>query len=202
MSPSDELTGCSFVLAQRAQVLAGDWLQLDISALRHIVDFMKSVPKCTEVSEQAVVAILLVGMATRFTHQLNRGIRHRTHTKPTGWRTLQEVHALRALRSLVRHYRESDCSLRRLAVDGNLTPAYLSQILLSVGGRGYREYLVALRLLDAIEALASTPLSIKELARKAGYRHTTTFEHEFQRYFGLSPTRFRCLIAVGDGLLA
>ena len=54
-------------------------------------------------------------------------------------------------------------------------------------------YILQLRMNEALNLLSNTGLSIKEVAPECGYNDAAYFSRTFSRYFGLSPKKYRGL---------
>ena len=54
-------------------------------------------------------------------------------------------------------------------------------------------YILQLRMNEALNLLSNTNLSIKEVARECGYIDAAYFSRTFSKYFGLSPNKYRSL---------
>jgi AraC-like DNA-binding protein/CRP-like cAMP-binding protein len=73
----------------------------------------------------------------------------------------------------------------------NLSLWHLSRLFKRSTGLGFREFLNAVRLDRAREALRTTHLSIKEIATIVGYNHTSDFTRRFKAAHGMCPTEYR-----------
>lgn len=54
-------------------------------------------------------------------------------------------------------------------------------------------YILQLRMNEALNLLSNTNLSVKEVARECGYPDAAYFSRTFSKYFGLSPNKYRSL---------
>jgi two-component system, response regulator YesN len=58
-------------------------------------------------------------------------------------------------------------------------------------GVTFRDFTQALRVVRAIERMASSDLSLSEIAFSVGFNSLTTFERAFRKWMGLSPSDYR-----------
>jgi len=90
------------------------------------------------------------------------------------------------------HYMEPGLDARELAAVLNLSSRRMSTIFLSASGATPHHYLRALRIHKAKEILlANSQVSIKEIARRVGYKDPSHFVYSFRQLEGTSPERFR-----------
>jgi AraC-like DNA-binding protein len=78
-----------------------------------------------------------------------------------------------------------------LAARLHLSPSHLQRIFKRETGVRLGEWLIAQRLEEAAYLLANSYLSVKEIARSAGYEHVSSFIRAFERRYVLTPTRYR-----------
>ena len=80
----------------------------------------------------------------------------------------------------------SDC-----AVAVNLSDSYLSHLFKEATGASLGHVLHEQRLQKAACLLATTNLSVKEIASAVGYEHTSSFTRAFERRFEQAPRTYR-----------
>jgi AraC-like DNA-binding protein len=78
-----------------------------------------------------------------------------------------------------------------LAAQLHLSPSHLQRLFKRETGARLGEWLIAQRLEEAAYLLANSYLSVKEIARSAGYEHVSSFIRAFERRYVLTPTRYR-----------
>jgi two-component system, response regulator YesN len=78
-----------------------------------------------------------------------------------------------------------------LAAQLHLSPSHLQRMFKLETGVRMGEWLMAQRLEKAAYLLANSYLSVKEVARSAGYEHVSSFIRAFERRYVLCPTRYR-----------
>lgn len=91
-------------------------------------------------------------------------------------------------------YMEQECeqaSLRRIARQVYVTPAYLSQLFKMNTGRTFIEQLTEIRINKAKQMLKNTHLKNFEVASKVGYQDSRYFSQIFKKKVGLTPSEFR-----------
>ncbi len=95
-----------------------------------------------------------------------------------------------AARFIYQHHREP-VSLAQAADVGHLSPTYFSKRFRQVTGMGFKEYLTHVRLLDAMQLLKTTGMSITDIALTCGFSDGNYFGDVFKKAQGISPDRFR-----------
>lgn len=82
-------------------------------------------------------------------------------------------------------------SVQDAAAAAKLSPSHFSRVFKSQTGYSPYEYVVLRRIDEAKHLLASTPLSVKEVAYRVGYNSEENFIHSFQKKVGVTPGAFR-----------
>ncbi len=88
------------------------------------------------------------------------------------------------------HYTE-ELDNRQLAKRFNYHPNYLSQLIAEQTGTPLHQYLIKLRIRQAIYLLQNTQLSVSEISRQTGFKSPSYFSHYFKQCTGYSPREFR-----------
>ena len=78
-----------------------------------------------------------------------------------------------------------------LAAQFRLSASHLQRLFKRETGMGIGQWLIAQRLHRAAYLLANSYLSVKTIARSAGYEHVSSFIRAFERKYSVTPTRFR-----------
>ncbi len=86
-----------------------------------------------------------------------------------------------------------DLSLKILAADFNVSPAYLGQLFKEETGKFFNDYVTQIRLRAARALLLETNLKIGELICRVGIPNQSYFNRMFKKAFGVSPVEFRRL---------
>lgn len=90
-----------------------------------------------------------------------------------------------------REFANPALDLQRVAEQCHLSAPYLSSLISTDTHHGFRTHLSVIRTLHAAHLLATTALSIAEVADKSGFKSTTVLDHAFRKRFGLTPGQFR-----------
>jgi AraC-like DNA-binding protein len=78
-----------------------------------------------------------------------------------------------------------------LAAQFHLSASHLQRLFKRETGMPIGEWLIAQRLHRAAYLLANSYLSVKAIARSAGYEHVSSFIRAFERNYRLPPMRYR-----------
>lgn len=81
--------------------------------------------------------------------------------------------------------------IRDLALKFHLSPSYLQRLFKQQTGVSMGEWLNEQRLQRAANLLATSYMSVKEVACVVGYEHTSSFIRAFERRFRQAPARYR-----------
>ncbi len=100
------------------------------------------------------------------------------------------VSAASILEYIHSHYAE-DLSNKMLAELFNYHPNYISQLIAEQTGTPLHQYIVKLRVHQALYLLQNTELPINEIACQVGYKNTSYFSHYFKQCTGHSPREYR-----------
>lgn len=98
-------------------------------------------------------------------------------------RTGQYIDALRGV------YR-TDAGLEAIAAQFGYSPEHFIRIFKSRVGVSPHQYIVSLRMSDAVRMLAGSA-SLDEIAAAVGYADGRSFSNAFRRYYGVSPGTYR-----------
>ena len=67
----------------------------------------------------------------------------------------------------------------------------LQRVLADFAGTGFRDLVLRVRMWHARQMLSDTDESVREIARRLGYREASDFPKAFHRYHGVSPSHYR-----------
>ncbi len=98
--------------------------------------------------------------------------------------------ALRALELIEARHAE-ELSLEGLASEIGVSPSHLSRLLGRVAGLGFADCLSRFRVERAKYFLASSSVSVKEVAGLVGFRDPAYFARVFRRFEAMSPAEYR-----------
>jgi AraC-like DNA-binding protein len=82
-------------------------------------------------------------------------------------------------------------TIRDLALELNLSPAYLQRLFKLQTGLCMGEWLSERRLQRAAQLLAGSYMSVKEIAHAVGYEHSSSFIRAFEQRFSQPPSLYR-----------
>ena len=102
-----------------------------------------------------------------------------------GGRSAVEVRVLRTIESGTA-YKITD-----LAAQLRMSTSHLQRLFKRETGVRIGEWLITQRLQKAEYLLSNSYLSVKEIARAAGYEHMSSFIRAFERVYIVTPTRYR-----------
>ncbi|BES64397.1 response regulator transcription factor [Gottschalkiaceae bacterium SANA] len=98
----------------------------------------------------------------------------------------------RVMRYLQVHYQDDELDLTQVALEFELSPNYLSNLLRKETGGGFVEALNCIRIDAAKEMMkASREIKIYEVAEACGYKSQHYFSRIFKRMTGLAPKAFQ-----------
>jgi AraC-like DNA-binding protein len=119
---------------------------------------------------------------------MSKRVRSEASAAPRGDVTAQSVVERRVLKLI-----ESGApySIGDLATQLHLSPSHLQRLFKQETGLRMGEWMATFRLQKAAYLLANSYLTVKEIARAAGYEHVSSFIRAFERKYVLTPTRFR-----------
>ena len=89
-------------------------------------------------------------------------------------------------------------NISELATQFHLSSSHLQRLFKRQTGVRLGEWLIAQRLHKAAYLLANSYLSVKEIARSAGYEHVSSFIRAFEHKYCMTPTRYRERAAAAD----
>jgi transcriptional regulator GlxA family with amidase domain len=86
---------------------------------------------------------------------------------------------------------DSDLALDEIARRVASSRRQLQRAYAEIGRTTFREHLTAVRMRRAAELLAGGRLTVREVARRVGYRQPAQFAKAFRRATGASPSAYR-----------
>lgn len=97
---------------------------------------------------------------------------------------------LRAMEYIDRNYKE-DINLEDISDAVGLSPVYLHKLFLKATGQTPHQLLLKKRLTMAKELLASSDMSLVNVAAECGFSSQSYFNAVFKKHFGITPLTFR-----------
>jgi AraC-like DNA-binding protein len=176
--------------AQKAQTLGLVWLEADpVRLLSRVSDLILEIPRPRRDEGREAVTLILSRVAAALFRP------ERPNEWPASPRVHRahggHVHVTRAMNCIRREFANPALDLRGVANVCRLSPPYLSDLIASNTHHGFRVHLHTIRILHAAHLLATTPLSMKEVADMSGFKSTAALDHEFKRRFHMTPGQFR-----------
>lgn len=95
------------------------------------------------------------------------------------------------IEAFVKENYKRNITLRELAENMYMHPAYLGQLFIQKFGMGFNEYVHKLRMEEAKRLMKGTILKNHEIAQRLGYCNYNSFLIQFQKYMDMKPTEFR-----------
>lgn len=86
---------------------------------------------------------------------------------------------------------EEDMSLEKIALEYNVSYAYLSRMFKKVTGVNFTRYYLKRKLDKVIDLLLNTDNTITEIAISSGFSDVKALNRDFRNMFGMAPTEFR-----------
>ena len=95
------------------------------------------------------------------------------------------------IEAFIKENYKRNITLRELAENVYMHPAYLGQLFIRKFGIGFNEYIHEMRIEEAKRLMKMTDLKNHEIAEKLGYSCYNSFLQQFQKCNGMKPTEFR-----------
>ncbi|HVW17785.1 MAG TPA: helix-turn-helix transcriptional regulator [Vicinamibacterales bacterium] len=93
--------------------------------------------------------------------------------------------------AIVRSEYGSDLALDEVARRVASSRRQLQRAYAEIGHTTFREHLTAVRMQRAAEMLADRALTVRDVARRVGYRQPAQFAKAFRRHHGVAPSDYR-----------
>ena len=91
----------------------------------------------------------------------------------------------------IQDFSDVDLSVKTVAAQMGISPAYLGHLFRQQTGVYFNDYLTNIRLEHAERLISTTNLKINEIVEKTGFASQTYFNRIFKRTFGVSPLAYR-----------
>jgi AraC-like DNA-binding protein len=85
------------------------------------------------------------------------------------------------------HYTER-ISLKTVAEEFSYSPVYISSLFKSCTGLNFKYYLDNIRIIEAVELLATSDMTVTEISRACGFENIRTFNNVFRKITNETPT--------------
>ena len=148
----------------------------------YVLDMLREEAEQDEYSDRIVCAMLTV-----FFNRLNRSYANQA----VSGKSAKEISADQAaiLDYIIQNYRT--VTLQELAKTFHFSIPYCSKLVSSITGSSFQNLVSGIRLQQGENLLAHTQLSIEKISEETGYKNPETFIRAFQRYYGMTPGRYR-----------
>lgn len=91
----------------------------------------------------------------------------------------------------VENYSDTELSLYRVAEQVERPEKYISQLFKEVSGVNFSDYLIKVRMDQAMILLKDSRYTVDEIAMRVGYNSSHSFRRAFKRLIGVSPSAYR-----------
>ncbi|RXZ83192.1 response regulator [Paenibacillaceae bacterium] len=86
---------------------------------------------------------------------------------------------------------DDNLTLEKVAATIYLNPVYFSQLFKQKTGRGFKDYVIELRMNRAKKLLEKPRLRVSDVAERVGYQDMRYFTQVFRKTFCITPTEYR-----------
>ena len=146
------------------------------------VDFLEKPISLPELENSLISAVdKISGASDIFSKQLNHNISTNNYSPPI-IAAIQYIHG---------HYGDSDISIRKIADEAFLSPAYLCSLFKKELTITVNQYIHLYRIHIAEKLLADHKLTLTEIADRLGYGNANYFSKIFKRFAKETPTAYR-----------
>ncbi len=101
----------------------------------------------------------------------------------------------RIARYIDKHYAENSLNLTAMADYFQLTPQYLSSFFKKHSNENITDYIARVRIREAKRLLADRTLTMADIALRIGYANDVGFVRFFKKYEGITPGKYRDMLA-------
>ena len=98
---------------------------------------------------------------------------------------------IQAVKNYMEAHFEEHLTLESAAATVYVSPSYLSTLFKKETGSNFSEYLTAIRMKNAKRLLDDASYTVAQVAEMTGYRDVKHFSSVFQKYYDISPARYR-----------
>lgn len=110
----------------------------------------------------------------------------------SSWNTQGSVYLKKALRYIDEHYLE-DIDIPAIAAYAGINKSYLQALFTEKNGCTINTYINRKRMEQAAFLLCNSTLHITDIAFSSGYNSRQHFAHTFEKFYHMSPSRYRSL---------
>ena len=117
----------------------------------------------------------------------NNGI----HLPRTSSMTSEHIQNMQVVLEYISNHYSEEISAESMARLANMSYSYFSRIFKQIMNKSFNDYLNFVRITEAEKLLTSTDRNITEIAYATGFSSSSYFIKIFDKYKGMSPSRFR-----------
>ena len=161
----------------------------------HIFDFSESniaEELCSQLEKEYQSPYVVAGNTAEVLLKLLMLEIYKLNPSPFG-NTERQNKSMQKIREYIDAHYGEEITVEKLAESAYLSPPYLSHSFKSFSGFSPKQYLTAVRLVNANKLLTTTNLSINEICRKAGFSDINNFIRTFKSFYGTTPKKFRSI---------
>lgn len=108
-----------------------------------------------------------------------------------GFQDTHEIQVKREIEDYILNNYQRDIMLPQIAKDMEYSETYFSRLFKKCFKKNFIAYLTEIRLNEAKKLLHNSDISIKEVAKRVGYRECGYFSKVFRKTFGKTPSEYR-----------
>lgn len=105
---------------------------------------------------------------------------------------------IRAVANYIRAHSDESFSIEKAAALAGYSTHYFSRKFGQTFGQSFPDFLLEARLIQAKRLLASTGLSVKQIALNTGFSQASYFSSCFRQLEGMTPLQFRSIHRIGE----
>lgn len=166
-------------------------LEVLVLLSRAAIDAGAEMARVLALNEGYLHELMRLESAAEMYHLLRRAlIDYMAGARPAAFQGTRRAVA-RAVAFVKAHYHQEELTLERVARAVHLSPAYLSHVFSREMGMTLTQFVTRLRIEAAKGLLATTDLTLTDVAARVGYADASYFCKLFKRYTQLSPGAYR-----------
>ncbi|MGO4373073.1 AraC family transcriptional regulator, partial [Paenibacillus sp. MCAF20] len=160
----------------------------NLSSIESLIEKLLSLGRSYQIDDEYTVASTLYELLTRLqttSDRLNVPINYASDK-------------IRAVANYVRSHSHESFSIDKAAALAGYSTHYFSRKFGQTFGKSFPDFLLEARLIQAKRLLASTQLSVKQIALETGFSQASYFSACFRQLEGMTPLQFRSLHRIGE----
>lgn len=160
----------------------------NLSSIESLIEKLLSLGRSYQIDDEYTVASTLYELLTRLqttSDRLNVPINYASDK-------------IRTVANYVRSHSHESFSIDKAAALAGYSTHYFSRKFGQTFGKSFPDFLLEARLIQAKRLLASTQLSVKQIALETGFSQASYFSACFRQLEGMTPLQFRSLHRIGE----